>query len=69
MLKANNVNANFPTQLHQVEEVLFKKNVYDFSADYDAIDKSDILNICMHLTIKNKLKYCCGLLNKCLLNY
>ena len=56
MLKANNVNANFPTQLHQVEEVLFKRNVYDFSADYDAIDKSDILNICMHLTIKNKIK-------------
>ena len=37
------------------EEVSFKGNVYDFSVDYGAIDKSNILNIHKYLTIKNSI--------------
>ena len=32
----------------------FKGNKYDFSVDYNAIDKSDRLNIHKHLMVKNK---------------
>ena len=31
-------------------------NVYNFSVDYDAIDKSDILNIHKYLMVKNNIK-------------
>ena len=37
----------------ETEEVPLKKNVYDFSVDYDAIDKSDILGIHKYLMVKN----------------
>ena len=37
------------------EEVSFKGNVYDFSVDYDAINKSNILNIHKYLMIKNSI--------------
>ena len=54
--KASNKNVNFPSRfcLGSVfnkfnhvdsEQISLKGNVYDFSTDYDAIDKSDILNI------------------------
>ena len=33
-----------------------KKYVYDFSVDYDAVDKSDILNIHKYLMVKNNIK-------------
>ena len=49
-------------------EVSLKGNVYDFSFDYDAIDKSDVLNIHNHLTVKNNTKYSSELLSKCLLD-
>ena len=52
-----------------VEEVSVKGNVYDFSVDYDANDKSDILNIHMYLMVNNSIKLCSGLLNKCLMHY
>ena len=35
-----------------------KGNVYDFSVDYNAIDKSDILNIHKYLMVKNNITYC-----------
>ena len=38
------------------EEVSLKGNVYEFSVDYDAIDKSDILNIHKYITAKNNIK-------------
>ena len=38
------------------EEVSLKGNVYDLSVDYNAIDKSDILNIHKHLMVKNNIK-------------
>ena len=38
-------------------EVSFKGNVYDFSVDYDAIHKSNILNILKYLMIKKYIKY------------
>ena len=34
------------------EEVYLKSNVYDFSVDYNATDKSNILNIHEYLIIK-----------------
>ena len=52
-------NVNFPTQfsLARISEKFraaesrgarFKRNGYDFLVDYNAIDKSDILNICKY---------------------
>ena len=38
-------------------EVSFKGNVYDFSVDYGAIHKSNILNIRKYLMIKKYIKY------------
>ena len=54
--KANDENTNFPCQFClesiydkfeyvQSEEVSLKGNVYEFSVDYDVIDKFDVLNI------------------------
>ena len=54
--KANNKSNNFPSHYclgsisneldsADTKEVSFKGNVYDFSVDYEAIDKSNILNI------------------------
>ena len=37
------------------EEVSLKRNLCDFSVDYDAIDKSNILNIHKYLMNKNHL--------------
>ena len=47
--KADNKNVN-------TEEVSLKENAYDLWVDYDAIHKSDILNIHMYLMIKNNIK-------------
>ena len=38
------------------EEVSFKENVYNFSVDYDAFNKSDILNIYKYSMFKNYIK-------------
>ena len=54
--KASNKNNNFPCQCclgsisnkfdyAESEELSFKGNVYDFSVDYNAIDKFSILNV------------------------
>ena len=51
------------------EEVFFKVNAYDFSVDYNSIDKSDILNVRKCLMVKNNLKWCLGLFKKCLSHY
>ena len=62
--KASNKNSNSPSEFclgsisnkfDEVEEVYFKGNVYDFSVDYDAIDKSNVLNIHKYLMIKNSI--------------
>ena len=37
-------------------EVYLNGNVYDFSIDYNSIDKSDILNIHQYLMSKNNIK-------------
>ena len=39
-----------------LNEVFLNGNVYDFSVDYDAIDKSGILNIHKYLMAKNNMK-------------
>ena len=40
----------------ETEKVSLKGNVYDFLVNYDAIDKSDILNIRKYLRVKNNIK-------------
>ena len=65
--KADNENVNFPTQLclesictgfstTESREVSLNGHVYDFSVDYNSIDKSDILNIQKNLMKKNNIK-------------
>ena len=39
-----------------VVEVSVRRDVYDFSVDYHANDKSDILNIHMYLMVNNNMK-------------
>ena len=64
--KANNGNVNFPSRfcLGSIsnefdyvdwEEVSFRGNVYDFSVDYGAVDKSNIFSIHKYLMIKNSI--------------
>ena len=58
---------NFPTQFcpgstsnefcnTEFEEVSLNGNIYDFSLDYNSIDKSDILHIHKYLMTKNNMK-------------
>ena len=65
--KACNKNANFPTQFclgsisngfsaTESREVSLNENMYDFSVDYNSIDKSDILNINKYLMAQNNIK-------------
>ena len=65
--KAYNKNVNFPTQFclgsisngfsaTESREVSLNENVYDFSVDYNCIDKSDILNMHNYLMKKNNTK-------------
>ena len=78
--KADIKNANFSTRfcLESISDgfsniesrkVSLNENVYDFSADYYSVDKSDILKIHMYLTTENNIKQCIALSNKCLLYY
>ena len=64
IFKADNKNVNFPNQFclrsipngfsaTESREVSLNGNVYDFSVDYNSIDKSDILNINKYLITKN----------------
>ena len=65
--KDDNKNVNFPTQFclgsisngfstTESREVSSKGNIYDFSVDYNPLDKSGILNIHKYLTNKNNMK-------------
>ena len=65
--KANNKNVNFPTRFClgsifdgfsniESRKVSLNGNVYDFSIDYNSIDKCDILNIHRYLMTKNNIK-------------
>ena len=67
--KADNKNVNFPTPFclggisnkfsaTESREVPLNGNVYDFSVDYNSIDKSDILNIHKYLMTKNNIRQC-----------
>ena len=66
-LKTCNKNVNFPTQFclgsisngfiaAESREVSLNGNEYDFSVDYNSVDKSDILNIHKYLMKKNNIK-------------
>ena len=63
----DNKSVNLPTQLYlesisdgfsntESTEVSLNGNVYDFSVNYNSIDKSDILNIHKYLMTKNNIK-------------
>ena len=78
-LKANNNNLNFSIQFclgsisngfYAIEsrEVSLGEYEHKFLVDYNAIEKSDILNIHKYLMVKNNIK-CLVFLNKCLLDY
>ena len=65
--KADNKNFDFPTPFYpgsisngfsntESREVSLNGNRYDFSVDYNFIDKSDILNIQNYLMTKNNIK-------------
>ena len=65
--KADYKIVNFPTQFclgsifegfsaTESREVSLNENVYDFSANYHSIDKSDMLNIHKYLMTKNNIK-------------
>ena len=65
--KSDNKNVSFPTQFclgsvsngfsaTESREVSLNGNVYDFSVDYNSIDKSDILNIHKYSMTKNNIK-------------
>ena len=80
MFKVNNKNVNFPTKFclgsisnwfddTDSREASLKGNEFDFSVDYNGIDKSDISNIHKDLMVKNNIKSRSGLLNKRLLYY
>ena len=64
---ADNKNVNFPNQFYLgsisngfsatgSREVSLNGNVYDFSVDYNSVDKSDITNIHKYLITKNNIK-------------
>ena len=66
--KVDNKNVHFPVQFFlgsisnkfsaiNSREVSSEENLYNFPVDYNAINKSDILNIHKYLMIKNKKKY------------
>ena len=66
--KANNKDVNFSTQFYlgkvcigkiaaaESTEVSFKGSVYDFSVNYNAISKSDIINIYNYSMVENSIK-------------
>ena len=65
--KASNKNNNFPSQsclgsisdkldYSDAKEVFLKGNVVDFSVDYNAVDKSNILSIHKYLMEKHNIK-------------
>ena len=67
--KADNENVNFITQFclgsisngfrtPQSREVSVNGDMYDFSADYNSIDQSDMLGIRKYLITKNNIKKC-----------
>ena len=66
--KASNKNVNFPSQYClgsisnkfeseevESEDVSFIGNLYDFSVDYDVIDKCNISNVHKYLMIENSI--------------
>ena len=78
--RAENKNFNFLTQFFigsisngfgaaKFIEVSLKGNVFDFSIDYSATDNSDMLDIHKYLMVKNNIKQCLVLFNKCLLDF
>ena len=47
---------DMPCRKIKAKQVSLKKDLYDFSVNYDAIDKYDILNIHKYLIAKNNIK-------------
>ena len=47
---------NLKLTIKSIFKVSLNENVYDFSVDYNSIDKCDILNIHKYLMTKNNIK-------------
>ena len=67
--KAGNKDINFPTQFclgnmsnrfsaTELGGASLNGNIFDFSIDYNSIDKSDLLNTHKYLMTKNNIKQC-----------
>ena len=54
-VNGNNYIGNIPTSFGDIDSKR-KGNVYDFSFDYNAVDKSNILNIHNFLKVKSYIK-------------
>ena len=78
--KADNKDVNFATRFclgrildgfsaTEFSEIYLSGNVYDFSVDFNSINKSEILNLQRYLMTKNNIKQCSVLLKKCLMYY
>ena len=78
--KADNKDVNFATRFclgrildgfsaTECSEIYLSGNVYDFSVDFNSINKSEILNLHRYLMTKNNIKQCSVLLKKCLMYY
>ena len=76
--KASNKNVNFPSQFClgtipnkfdyiDSEEVSLKRNVYDFQADYNALDKSSNFKHLHIFNRKKQYKIMFGVINKMLI--
>ena len=72
-LKPDNKNVNFPTQFclesisnrfsaTESKEVSLNGNVYDFSVDYNSIDKYDIFKIDKYFMNNNNNNISCNML-------
>ena len=49
-------NEAYIGSIHFEVKISLKGYVHDFSVDYNATDKSHLLNICDHLMVKNNIK-------------
>ena len=66
-MKGGNKNVNFPTQFYfgsisnefnatESKKMSLNRNGYEFSVDYNSIDKSDMVSTHKYLMTKNNIK-------------
>ena len=62
-----NVSKDFSADI--MKKARLYEFVFDFSIDHDITNVADILDIHKYLMVKNNLKYCLDVSNKCSLGY